>query len=452
MLNFYINEHPVVGTGNSIFNNIKQILPGHTAKLSSLKKLVQKRWWNIKDHVNRENYPTDFNEQSEYFYELFKDACKLRLVSDVPVGTALSGGLDSSSVYSTVFSLLSANKLDRTHINSQNAFVATFPGLISDERLFAEEALQYTNGPAVFLEQNLNVSPENVISDTLKFDAISNAPITSVTNIYKGMKENGITVSLDGHAVDEMLYGYRNMMYKAYAHFLRNNRILEANNIKKSILPTYHYTQNELPINVINQINKSVNSRWGKLKYMLRNNLQKKSAESCLVHPELLNLGDPYDFGDIEFVDRIAYHETFINTLPVILRDFDRAGMMQGVEIRMPFMDWRIVSFLFSLPLEAKIANGYNKYILREAMRGRMAETIRLRRFKIGIGSPIGNWINGSLKEWALDSTQPILKSKDALTVKSADLKRIIENLQKGELNDSESQRLWLELNTQMLL
>ena len=92
-------------------------------------------------------------------------------------------------------------------------------------------------------------------------------------------------------------------------------------------------------------------------------------------------------------------------TLPDILRNFDLVGMMNSVEIRMPFIDWRQVAYTFSLPVESKIGLGYNKRILRQAMQGRMNEEILLRRFKkSGISSPVQHWLNRDLRNWAMDT------------------------------------------------
>jgi asparagine synthase (glutamine-hydrolysing) len=77
--------------------------------------------------------------------------------------------------------------------------------------------------------------------------------------------------------------------------------------------------------------------------------------------------------------------------------------MSNGVEVRMPFMDWRIVSYVFSLPLESKIGGGYTKRILRDAMMGLMPEVIRTRKRKIGINAPMIEWFSGELKEFILD-------------------------------------------------
>ncbi len=80
--------------------------------------------------------------------------------------------------------------------------------------------------------------------------------------------------------------------------------------------------------------------------------------------------------------------------------------MAHGVEVRLPFLDWRLVTYAFSLPDESKVGNGYSKRILREAMRGILPETIRTRTVKIGFQSPLSNWMNGALGDWVLRRSQ----------------------------------------------
>jgi hypothetical protein len=92
------------------------------------------------------------------------------------------------------------------------------------------------------------------------------------------------------------------------------------------------------------------------------------------------------------------------SVLPTILRSYDRASMAHGIEVRRPFMDWRLVSLGFALPETSKIGGGYTKRVLREAMQGLMPEDIRLRTNKIGFTSPLDQWGRGALRTWLLDT------------------------------------------------
>lgn len=93
------------------------------------------------------------------------------------------------------------------------------------------------------------------------------------------------------------------------------------------------------------------------------------------------------------------YDDVHHTLLPSILRNYDRCSMAHGVEVRMPFMDWRLITFTMALPPQAKLGKGYTKRILRDAMAGFMPDTIRLRRQKIGFNSPLAEWLNSGLGE-----------------------------------------------------
>jgi asparagine synthase (glutamine-hydrolysing) len=92
--------------------------------------------------------------------------------------------------------------------------------------------------------------------------------------------------------------------------------------------------------------------------------------------------------------------------LPSILRKYDRLSMAHGIETRMPFLDWRLVTFAFALPDESKAGGGFTKRILREAMTGVLPEVIRTRMAKIGFRSPMQSWFNGELGTWVAEQVQ----------------------------------------------
>jgi asparagine synthase (glutamine-hydrolysing) len=88
------------------------------------------------------------------------------------------------------------------------------------------------------------------------------------------------------------------------------------------------------------------------------------------------------------------------DVLPTILRNFDRISMAHGIEVRMPFMDWRLVTYTMSLPERAKNNGTVTKYIARQAMEGFLPESIRLSARKTGFNSPMPSWLNGPLQQW----------------------------------------------------
>jgi len=412
------DPYALEGRGYTIFNNILQVLPGHYMVIKPKQKVQQKRWWHIADHLVE--VPKTIEEQTEKFYEIFRDACKIRLISDVPVSTALSGGLDSTAVYSTVYDIMQKETLSRVNKESQSAFTAVFPGMPQDERMYAQIAADYTGGKITFLETENSGLAQLVEKETELCDFINVSPISSISAVYKGMRANGIVVSLDGHGVDEMLYGYRDMVYSLYNNALWNENTETSENYRRVLMSMYHPDQQKDIIAKFDKQKSEKKIRDSSLVNKIKKYLRTAPLNSEYLTEQLPSLSDiPYDFSGFPLDKRMLLNEFFQHTLPALLRNFDRAGMMNSVEIRMPFMDWRLVSYIFSLPTESKIGDGFTKKIVREAMKGRMEESLRTRTYKVGIGSPVEYWFNSKLKDWALDTLKDNqLKNEAELTLK----------------------------------
>jgi asparagine synthase (glutamine-hydrolysing) len=133
--------------------------------------------------------------------------------------------------------------------------------------------------------------------------------------------------------------------------------------------------------------------------------------------------------------------------LPTILRNFDRLSMAHGVEVRMPFMDWRLVTFTMALPEASKWGDGYTKLIARQAMKGQMPESIRMGRRKVGFNSPMPEWLNGPLSNW----TRSLLETKVPAFSELVDESRLARAVSRLDASKSWSWdsvgRIWPYLN-----
>jgi asparagine synthetase B (glutamine-hydrolysing) len=127
--------------------------------------------------------------------------------------------------------------------------------------------------------------------------------------------------------------------------------------------------------------------------------------------------------------------------------------MINSIEIRMPFMDWRLVTYVFSLPTSSKIGQGFTKLLLREAMKGKMDESVRTRTFKVGIGSPVEYWFNGALKEWVMDSLGKVngewsmVNGGDAAKFKN----NVFQAYKTGKLSPEMVRDIWLGMNVELI-
>src|SRR5688572_4819729 len=399
--------------GYTIYENIYQVLPGHYMEVSvDITHPEQKRWWSTLEAMVE--VPQHYEEQVEKLKELFFDAVRLRLRSDVPIASALSGGLDSSSVYCSIFHVMNGKTMpERTPDNWQQAFVATFPGTSIDEKAYAEEVIQFTNGKVEYIEPDFTNLAEKIKQETLLFDSIYLTPILALSEVYRAMHQQKFKVSMDGHGVDEMLFGYPSML-EAVLKSRHNGSVQIDKDLLETILQMYFPEErggiktnltmrpSEQGVSTIKKIGRMVIPA-GIQRLMNRAGLS--GHPFGLINKERLpSLSDaPYETATMSNENRIAFEAFHTNMLPTILRNCDRISMQQSMEIRMPFIDHRIVSFIFSLPFRSKTADGFSKRIVRDAMKNYIPECIRTRKGKIGFNAPMPEWFSGKLSEFILD-------------------------------------------------
>jgi asparagine synthase (glutamine-hydrolysing) len=152
----------------------------------------------------------------------------------------------------------------------------------------------------------------------------------------------------------------------------------------------------------------------------------------------------PDDWGSLNKRLYRMFHGT---VLPTILRNFDRISMAHGIEVRMPFMDWRLVTHTMALPEASKSSDGYTKLVARKAMANLMPESIRMGRRKVGFNSPMPEWLNGPLSGWTAALLQQKVSAFSEL-VDEARLRAAVDRLTITKTWDWEAVgRIWPYLN-----
>jgi asparagine synthase (glutamine-hydrolysing) len=391
-------------------------------------RLEIRRWWRTIDHLPA--VPKTEPERVERFHELFEDAVALRMRSDVPIGTCLSGGFDSSAVICTMAAHEKAGMGPRDSTSWRHAFVATFPGASNDERPMAEEAAAWAKVNPTFLEigqaDALN-DLDQILDDN---DDVYIVLPSAIWLIYRELRRQNVAVSLDGHGADELMGAYL-QVGQSGAFRIRNSLAGIAS--KSSLARCGVDWLRALMV-------------WRQGHYFLRGGLSNVPDQFSLVGDDDVL---PRDWGSL---NRRLYRMFHSTTLPTILRNFDRLSMAHGIEIRMPFMDWRLVTYTMALPDESKSSDGYTKVIARRAMENQMPESIRMGRRKVGFSSPMPEWLNGPLSGWTaslLDQDVPAF----AELVDEAVLRKAVARLTTSKAWDWESVgRVWPYLNMKWML
>lgn len=409
-------------TDKCLIEGIKRFPAGHFGRYKN-GELTTHRYWNTLDHLVA--VPKDYGDQVEQFRELFIDACRIRMRSDVPIGTGLSGGLDSSAVVSVMAHIGRNFTGNRVSNDWQHAFIASFPGSPLDERIYAQKVIDNIGINATFIE----IDPLKDIDKLEKYfyqfeDLYTTTPIPMI-QMYGKMKQSGVSVTLDGHGADELFVGYPNLLFEACLD--SDIGINELGNLYREMFP-----EDSGQFKVIN------NNLLLYGNFILRKMAKKflgrrvKSIDSD--HPNFDNLGA---FNQYLYV---LTHETI---LPTLLRNYDRYAMINGVEIRMPFMDHRIVSYAMSLPMSSKIGGGFSKKIIRDALGKFMPDEVTYRKTKIGFSSPIVDWMQNQMKDYFLDA----INSQDfeaAALISPAKVKKQIEHvINNKDVSFVTAQRAW---------
>ena len=410
--NSFSYEH----TQECLINNISRFPAASYAYFKNNTLSIEHYW---KPEEIKTTVPKNYNEQKELFRELFFDACKLRMRSDVTIGTALSGGLDSSAVICTMAHLNKANNVK----TEQRAFVASFPNTALDETKYAKKVANYLNINANFININPLQDLDSIFKKTYLFEELFYAPVIPFEQLYKNIKQNNVTVSIDGHGADELFAGYPFDMNAALIDTLPNLSKF------KKVLTAINGTTN-----------KSKNTDYtNNLKYALLNKypaLRGFSKNANLVSKN----------NNLDYLNSVLFQSTFKTILPTLLRNYDRYSMMNSVEIRMPFLDYRIVEFAFSIPYSSKIKNGFSKAIVRDALADIMPTDIVYRKDKIGFNAPINNWMNTELKVWIMDLIHSAdFKNSTLIDTKSV-YKSITETVSKKEISFLEGSQLFNKL------
>jgi len=364
--NDYINIGRVRTLGNThetYFEGINSIDAGHYLKIDLAKNVKIERYWSLHDIKVKKIPEKDAVEQ---FSEIFASSINKRMRSDVPVGSSLSGGIDSSAIVSQ---LLSKN----ASIENFSVFSARFDKFERDEGPYIDQIC--SNHPQI---QRNDVYPEQQDIMTLlekvayfHEEPVGSSSVLAQWSVYEKAKEQGVKVLLDGQGADEYLAGYI-PIYNVYLNQLFHEKprtyIQEYDAFTSMHEERFHQPKKEVdPWSKVFNINKEYKKK-------LKEN-KTKPVKSLRDHLKLLST------------------ET---TIKELLRYADRNSMAHSREVRLPFLNHELVEFVHSLPDKYLLKNGWTKLILRKSMTGILPNSICWRKDKVGYEPPQDRWMSSS--------------------------------------------------------
>jgi|SRR5665213_1659513 len=344
---------------------------------------------------------------------VFIDSVRLRLRSDVPIGVLLSGGIDSSSIAAVGQTLLGHAEAPRLlSVVSDDPRYDESKHIGVMERYLGQTAHKVT----------LRINPDTVVSELSTVNWFNDAPVAGLSALahYRLMavaKELGLTVILSGQGADEILLGYR----KFLGFYLQS--LLRHGHIARAVAVLAGFLRNRT---VLNQFDLSNAKRYMKILGTLNKLTQ--------IQPETQLEGDwlngwqalPLGLGAGSLAARQMLDITRYS-VPALCHYEDRMSMAFSREIRLPFLDSRLIDLLLRAPDEYKLRRGWTKYALRKAMESMLPAEICWRKDKQGFSNPQGEWLKQELRNAVLDAFSPASMIAKKGIVDSGSLTRTYE-------------------------
>jgi asparagine synthase (glutamine-hydrolysing) len=378
----YLDHSP-----ETLFKGILSLPPAHSLVFDE-RGLTLERYWQLEP---REAPADPVGE----FRELFLDSIRLRLRSDVPIGTALSGGLDSSAVVGATSLLLRTHHAEARMVGAhQRTFTAYFEDGGFDERPYANRVVDAIEADAhwiSFTDHDLvDALPSIVYSQDEPFGSTS---IAAQWFVMREAARAGVRVMLDGQGGDEVLAGYPAYRGARLADLLASGRLPQ---LFREIAAVDHSVSAEL-VAIARPFLPE------RLKWRLR---ARATGAAALVGDRLQAAHQNPKLENGPFHSRFRrtmYRILTQQGLPELLRYEDRNSMAHSIEARVPFLDYRVAELLFSVPPEELFDRGLTKVVLRNALSDMLPPEVRDRRDKLGFVTPGGRFFRGALGELAAD-------------------------------------------------
>lgn len=426
---------------STFYEDIHHLLPGHWMKvhLNKLRHELPQRWWwpSIEERTD-----LNFNDAADQLREMFLNNVKLHLRSDVPLGAALSGGIDSASIVCCM-----------RHLEPDipiHTFTFVSPGYRYDEEKWADQVNTAVNA----ISHKISPSGEDFVRD---FDDLieeqgepfGGAGIYAGRRVYNIVSREGIKVTLDGQGGDELFAGYNGYPGQRMRSLLANGQLI---GLFKFLVGWSKWpgrgcesALNHLITAIIpHTIKKKVGTLGSKMRMK-----ELDFLDVDYVNQIKLNTKKPYHRStervktntSRSLVTSLRHSQT-VGGLQSLLRHVDRNAMHWSVENRVPFLTVDLAEFALSLPEDYLVSkNGETKAVFRAAMRGIVPNSILDRRDKIGFASPEANWLKMNkdeiIKKMNSISYKPFLKDQNLI--------KFVDRELTADLNNSE--QIWRILN-----
>jgi asparagine synthase (glutamine-hydrolysing) len=398
-------------TGETMFEGVGQLQGGECVRLDLRRwrlgdRLPVRRWYGI---IDPGTLDLDEPDSAERFTDLLARSVHIHLRSDVPVGTCLSGGLDSSSIV-----CLMARELDALGNGARvHSVSACYDVKAVDERPFMETVIAHTASVPHWCHPR--VEDAFALAERITWhqdEPYGSTSIFAQWCVFEEAHRGGLKVMLDGQGADEQLAGYHGCFSYHFASLIRQRRFAA---LLRAMIERRAWHGVSLPQQLQTFVLPLLPARLARL---LRRERQALAQHDWLngdgLRPHLGRSAfetarEQIDRPPISDIGDLCVVMTQSSNLAMLLHWEDRNSMAHGIEARVPFLDHRLVEFTLALGDRHKIVGGDTKRVLRRGMRGILPESVRQRRDKLGFATPEENWFRGPLREAVLGGIEQTL-------------------------------------------
>jgi asparagine synthase (glutamine-hydrolysing) len=366
----------------TFYDDVKKLAAASFLKIKMQSDILIEieKYWDIDVEKQEDNISDD--DAIGKFNELFKTSIKRRLRSDVPLGTSLSGGLDSSSIAAAI------TKYQTSNIKLQT-FSAIFPGFEKNEEKYIDEVTNHFSLQSFKTLVNDNEIPdlfERIVQQ--QDEPFGSAGTLPQYKVFGLAKQNNVKVLLDGQGADEILAGYHKYYKWYWQELFRKRKLISSGELKKAkeigVNEKFEFK------NIIASLFPDFASVLLERQYLLHALKQEDlSREFVRLQSKEAYYATPTTFT----LNGVLYFNTCMHGLEELLRYADRNSMAHGREVRLPFLSHELVEFLFLLPSHFKIRQGWTKWTLRKATEKTLPSAITWRPNKIGLEPPQLSWM-----------------------------------------------------------
>lgn len=398
----------------TLFQGVYQLLPGHCIALAvpaDRYSDVASRLWYV---LQGRPFSGSYEQAKDEFKSLMESSVGLQMRADVPIGSCLSGGLDSSTIVCLMNRILAQDNA----VELQKTFSACSNVEGIDERKWIDIVVQEAGVEAHYCYPDPLELFEKI--DELIWhqdEPFGSTSIFAQWNVFRLAASNGVAVMLDGQGADEQLAGYSPYYGARLASLFTSGRLSrffkEVMSIRNERGKTWSWIASSCLVSILPQSFATVfrNLTGG------RNLKPSWLGMSTLAKAKTKMAGQEY----ASSVADLSYLQLTTGNLRMLLHWEDRTSMAHSVESRVPFLDHRLVEFVLGLPEDFKISNAVTKRILRDSMRGILPDRIADRFDKIGFATPEEVWLRGHPDVFREKMAEAIAASAGVLTSDAMD-------------------------------